>query len=350
MKAFRKLVSCGLILIYLIIIAGAVVRMTGSGMGCPDWPKCFGYYIPPTQLKQVQWKPKHSYQKGAFIVHQNQLFKANNNLTSQDNFNPNQWSKYTKHNYSNFNALHTWIEYINRLVTVLSGIPILIMFICSWFFYKKDKRIAWVSLSVVIAMLIQAILGKLVVDTNLLPWRITVHMFVAFVIVAQMIYLRYIAVEDISNNKIFIPKNNNLKLLVATVVGLTLIQVVLGTQVRQFVDYQIKSLGENGNASQWLAHPTITFYVHRSFSILIFIVNILLWIKAKSLNIINHILIKSNIVLIVMEILTGILMYYFDFPFLSQPLHLVLASLLFGSQFLLLIKISHNKDPRALIN
>ena len=65
---FSKTVQVSILSVYLIFLAGAIVRMTGSGMGCPDWPKCFGYYIPPTSEEQITWKPNTSYEQGFIII------------------------------------------------------------------------------------------------------------------------------------------------------------------------------------------------------------------------------------------------------------------------------------------
>ena len=77
---FRKVAKISLVLVYLVIIAGAVVRMTGSGMGCPDWPKCFGYFIPPTDVSELQWRPGKSYKQGQVIIKNEELRVANSDF------------------------------------------------------------------------------------------------------------------------------------------------------------------------------------------------------------------------------------------------------------------------------
>ncbi len=336
-KYFRPLVITSIILIYLIIIAGAVVRMTGSGMGCPDWPKCFGYYIPPTSASQIQWQPNNKYERGVIVIINEELKIAPKDFVSAETYNSKNWEKYTKHDYAIFNVWHTWIEYINRLVTVLSGIPILLMFILSLNYWKTNKQIPIFAMITILAMGFQAWLGKVVVDSNLLPLRITIHMVMAFVILAILLYILYQTKERITLNKFPIA----FKAVLIFSVILTLIQVALGTQVRQYVDEQIKQLGELAK-SEWLNPPTLTFYIHRSFSVVIVLVNAWLFLQNRKqrlgLNKLNWVLIFIGF-----EALTGILMYYFDFPFLSQPLHLVLASLLFGVQFFILLEVFKSK-------
>jgi len=316
----------------LVIIAGAVVRMTGSGMGCPDWPKCFGYYIPPTEITEVQFQADREYKKGQVIIVDESLMTAEQDFKTGSIYNTQDWVKYTKHDYAIFNPWHTWIEYINRLFGALAGIAVLIMAFLSLKYWQENKKITLLSWLSVFLMGFQGWLGATVVYSVLSPIKITIHMVMALVIVALILYLLHIS-KPKSITKIGLKSFRSLTLFA---VIFTLIQIVLGTQVRQFVDEQIKIVGYN-MPEQWLSKPSIIFYIHRSFSILVLILNLLIWWQNKKLNLGFN---KVNWILafIGLEIITGIAMYNFDFPALSQPLHLVIATLLFGVQFYILLE------------
>ena len=337
-QQFRTLAKSALFLIYLVIIAGAVVRMTGSGMGCPDWPKCFGYFIPPTHESELLFKPNHDYKKGVMILNNSEEFLvAKRDFKSSNILDKKNWSVYSTHNYVVYNPLHTWIEYINRLIGALSGIPILILGIWSLWFFRTNKRITIIALLTVFGMGFQAWLGKTVVDSNLAPYKITIHMVVALLIVAFILYLIF---ASKSTFKIQIFNSTFHKVLTAALI-LSLIQIVLGTQVRQFVDEQTKLIGYD--KILWLAAPELNFYIHRSTSILVLLLNGYLWFSNKKHQLGFK---KINLVMVCigLEIWTGILMYYFDFPFLSQPLHLVIASILFGIQIYIYLELYHRKQ------
>ena len=122
-----------------------------------------------------------------------------------------------------------------------------------------------------------------------------------------------------------------LKRLIAFSMFVMLIQILIGLKVREFIDIKIDLYGfENKNL--WLSNPELNFFIHRSFSIFILISNFLLFYLAKKLNT-NTKWITIILVLIFSEIIAGASMYYFSFPLLSQPLHLLTAILIFGAQF-----------------
>ncbi len=332
-QKFLKLAKTALVLVYLVIVAGAVVRMTGSGMGCPDWPKCFGYLIPPTQAEQLQWQDGKEYKKGQVIIQNETLRVAKEDFTTESSYNESNWEPYTKHEYALFNPWHTWIEFINRLLGALAGLATLILAVYSLNFWRSHRRLVVLSWLVVIGMGFQAWLGATVVYSVLEPVKITIHMVMALVLVAIILYLIYYAG---AKPRTSVP-SEFLRKAVWVSLGLTLVQIVLGTQVRQFVDEQIDIVGEQAK-SLWLQHPTLQFYIHRSFSILVFLLNgyLFYYIKKHQLGFQK---IRIVILLLVMEVATGIAMYYVDFPFGSQPLHLVLASILFGVQFYLVLEM-----------
>jgi cytochrome c oxidase assembly protein subunit 15 len=61
---FQKFSLITIVLLFSVILAGAIVRSSGSGMGCPDWPKCFGRYVPPTSSADLPKDYKEKYVEG----------------------------------------------------------------------------------------------------------------------------------------------------------------------------------------------------------------------------------------------------------------------------------------------
>ncbi|MGJ8685544.1 MAG: COX15/CtaA family protein [Nonlabens sp.] len=334
-RNYRVALRWSIAIIYLIIIAGAVVRMTGSGMGCPDWPKCFGYYIPPTETSELEFSPDTPYKKGMVIIHDEELRVAKKDFFTTTSYQEADWNAYTKHDYAVFNVYHTWTEYVNRLIGALGGLVVLIMCVFSLKYWKKRKKITILSIVALLAMLIQAVIGKIVVDTNLSPALITIHMIVALLIVGLLIYLLH-EVQPVDNR--YEAQSSFYNLAVILIV-LTLIQVALGTQVRQYLDHQIDELGYPF-LSIWLEeNAPLVFLVHRSFSILL--LGLHGWFVYKAIKFLGHPRRYYGwlMALLLLTIFTGVLMNYVDFPFGSQAAHLVLASIILGVQFYLMMRL-----------
>ncbi len=326
---FPLIVKITLASLYLIFLAGSFVRMTGSGMGCPDWPKCFGYYIPPTSEEQITWQSNTTYKKGMIIIKDEVLFVSQSEVKTLAEFNPKNWKKYTKHDYAKFNKFHTWTEYINRLTTVLSGFVFLFLVVGAFLNRKENRWILPLALVAFFLMLVEAVLGKIVVDTNLKPTIITIHMVVGLVIIALILKLLFI----ISEKKTMYQYHSFFNKLLILSVIFSLVQIALGTQVRQFIDEQVKLFGfENKEYS--LMNPSFKFYFHRSFTIAIILVNLGMFYLNQVKNL-GYRLVNWILLLLFLETITGILMYYADFPIGTQAIHLLSGALLFGVQFYL---------------
>ena len=334
---YRKTII-SIVIVYLVILAGGIVRMTGSGMGCPDWPKCFGFLIPPTERSQLEWKSNSEYNKNQIVIIDETLFYANDKFKSKNKFEMSNWSEYTKHDYSKFNVYHTWIEYINRLIGAIAGLSVLILFVNSLKFLKTKKIITGLSFLALIAIIFQAWLGKMVVDSNLMANTITVHMLMAIVLL--FILFSILAISNPSKKSVRISRNISILVLISIV--LLLIQIITGTEVRKFIDIKMELLNYT-EKERWLENITSSFSFHRSFSWAIIIVNSLIYfyarksgLKLKIIHIVNS--------LIFFQISSGIIMYYFHFPFSSQPIHLLISTMIISIQFyfLLLYKTSKN--------
>ena len=127
----------------------------------------------------------------------------------------------------------------------------------------------------------------------------------------------------------------NFFLIIAVI--LMLIQISLGISVREFIDNQIDIFGFE-KKDFWLNKPELNFYIHRTFSLLVFLSNFYLLLMAKKSKI-DLKFIKMINLLILIEIIIGASMYYFSFPILTQPIHLLISIFILSLQFYWLLKL-----------
>jgi len=336
---YRNLVTVTLIAVYLLILAGGIVRSTGSGMGCPDWPKCFGQWVPPTSVDQL---PEDYQEFYAEYRHQKNIkFAKYLDVFGYSEIGKAILEDETIREEAAFNPSKTWTEYVNRLLGALVGFLIILCVLGSVQYIRQSKTIFILAFSSLVLVLIQGWIGSVVVSTNLLSWLITLHMVLALVILAVLTSLYFVVHKNRGQVSTLLQKKGKLSYLLIVAMGMILIQIVLGTQVRESLDIVADRLGEALRGS-WIEGLGVEFYIHRSFSIAIVIVHIyLLFELFKVKNGLNDIYrnVKILMSLIILEILSGTIMAYFAIPFWAQPIHLVLGSMIFGIQFYIFLQV-----------
>ena len=185
-KRFIRINLIAIISLFVLILAGGVVRSSGSGMGCPDWPKCFDQYVPPTHISQLAEGYQQKYV--AHRIAKNERFAHTLDILGYGDLALRIREDKSILQPEEFNAAKTWTEYINRLIGALTGVFLLGCLLFSFPYLKSRKRIFLLSLFNVFLVGFQAWMGSIVVSTNLLAWIVTVHMLLALAIVAISIY------------------------------------------------------------------------------------------------------------------------------------------------------------------
>lgn len=331
-KRYRTWGVITLVSLYLLVFVGGIVRSTGSGMGCPDWPKCFGQWVPPTDIEQLPFNYKEVYSEKRKLKNL-KLAKllSNFNLISTPESSLADERMYKE---EDFNATKTWIEYLNRVLGVLVGFTILILAFLSLQFVKVDWVITLNTFLSLFLVGLEGWIGSLVVSTNLLPFAVTVHMFLAIILIGL---LTYTVIRSQKNTFEIQPFSSKLLVAIAGLAILTSLQILLGSSVREGVDL-IASNFDYKNRELWISNLGPVFYVHRSISILILIANIyFLYLVQSTIGVLSfayRITLWFNI-LLWLEVSFGVAMAYLAIPPFLQPLHLVFSCLILGLQFTL---------------
>lgn len=319
MVIFRKLGVWTIAAVYVLILVGGIVRATGSGMGCPDWPKCFGSWVPPTHISQLPDNYKEIF--GAKLKGEIE-----------------------------FNAVKTWVEYINRLIGVTIGFLIFATFIASIrSFWTKDRTIVWLSFIAFVLVGFEGWLGSKVVSSELHPVMITLHMLLSVIIVFVLLYAvarsftKIIKVEDVK-------EAGSISFLLTALMLVTLGQILLGTQVREMVDHVAITMGQSLR-SEWVANLGGKFEMHRWFSLIVTALHVVFFYRILKNNADKGIIYKFSvglIVLIAIEMISGLLLAYLGFLAYAQPIHLTVAILMLGIQFVIYLLLNKERVFRGV--
>ncbi|MEE9553226.1 MAG: COX15/CtaA family protein [candidate division Zixibacteria bacterium] len=308
MGNFRRFAFLTTIATYLLIFIGGLVRVSGAGLGCPDWPKCFGRWIPPMNLYQLP-----------------------------ANIDP-----------SAFNFTLAWIEYFNRLVGMTIGILILITAILAIKYYRHIKSIVYPSIAAALLVAYQGWQGSQIVLSKLEPLIVSVHLVLALIIVSLLIYVTqkayYIEQGNNSVNGLF-PRKIGIE--VAILWGATILQIVFGTQVRSAVENLQKSHPLSPD-STILGMIGAVNYIHMILGVLVigFTFHIAHIILKKSDEI--PILVKQSVygmvILMIAQLVIGFLLIAVGMPALTQVFHLWMASLFVGLNLVLYTAVRRTGD------
>jgi|YNPBryulayer2012_1023412.scaffolds.fasta_scaffold05751_3 cytochrome c oxidase assembly protein subunit 15 len=288
---FQKWATATMFAVYFLIFIGGLVRVSGAGLGCPDWPRCYGLWIPPTNVQQL----------------------------------PPQYDPLT------FNPVLTWIEYLNRLVGVVVGFFILILAGLAVKNFSKQVKILVPSLASLVLVVFQAWLGKIVVTSDLHPFIVTLHLVMALVIVSLLIYvvmqareLHHREVERLTNDK-------QSKIVLGLWVAVML-QIVLGTQVRETLEWLAREYPLL-NEFDWLERARGIGIAHSIYGTLLTIA--IVWIGRKQLkeNRFSRLLsdvVKFSMAIALAQVGVGGLLVKLGIPQAVQVFHQWMSSLLVG--------------------
>ncbi|WP_436516682.1 COX15/CtaA family protein [Ekhidna sp. To15] len=319
--------------VFVLILVGSIVRVMGAGMGCPDWPKCFGSYIPPTTSEALPENYQDVFREQR-ISKNERLARLFNNLGYSD-----LSARITQDPAvlleQEFDVTKAWIEYINRLVGVLIGLFVFMNMVWSLSFRKQSVWIPIMGISIFFLTGFQGWVGSLVVSTNLLHGFITFHMILALVIVAMLIWM---------NVRVKSLKTFDHSILFSISLMMTILfipQLILGTEVRGTIDDLLISAIER---NEWSNSLSSSFFIHRSYSWLILVGSVAIAIYARKTQVDWLKKASASLVLLVfLVMIAGIGMARFSFPFWLQPLHLILAVGIFSLLFYLTLRLKLQK-------
>jgi cytochrome c oxidase assembly protein subunit 15 len=269
MSLFQKSATAALVAVIVLICVGAIVRVTGAGMGCPDWPRCWGRLIPPTRVEQIDIS-KLDYQK---------FQKA----AARHGLEPSAVTP--EHILESFNPVHTWIEFFNRLTSLPVGFFSMAALVLALLRERRRPLVRPAAFVSVVLVGVNAWMGARVVSSNLMPGVLTIHMALAMLVVIPMTFMAWRGCEQpwtIAGDEAF---RQRMRWITGLLLVLIFVEGVLGTRIRELNSNLAKTHLGMGRA-EWIGilEHTWAYLIHRSFSWLILATAAFAWWRSRQVG------------------------------------------------------------------
>ncbi len=306
------LVTIGLT--YALITVGAIVRVSGAGMGCPDWPRCFGLLVPPTSIDELPLPGTYAYPPG--------------------------WS------VESFDPLMTWIEFLNRLLGMLVGFAILATLISAIRAHRRRRGVLWPVVGAFVGVLYAAWLGGRVVAHELAPWIVTAHLLSAIAVVSLLVIATVNAISAVATKT---TTTDAVSRLAWGAAALALVQGALGTQVRGILEDTARHRPELARAA-WIGEVGFIDLAHRGLALAVAAAVVAVFIVVRKKRGEQRALARaatSAVVLVGVQIAVGAALANAGLPKALQVFHLLAAALLLGA---LTTTAMLARGPQALLD
>ncbi|MBK1817315.1 COX15/CtaA family protein [Luteolibacter yonseiensis] len=314
MTRFQKLATGALVSVLVLMFVGAIVRVTGAGMGCPDWPTCWGCLIPPTKVEDVDFSklPIERFKK-----------KAANMGRDPDSISVESLRQ-------EFNPRHVWTEFINRMSSMPVGFFSLATFIAAFWQRQKRPLVFWMAFTSLAVVLINAWMGARVVYSGLAPGVLTAHLALAMSLLGTLCYCAWRGTDDpwrIGMNTDALGKS---RIAVTVLLAVILTEGILGSQIREMTDELAKS-HSNAPRSSWIAEleHSWVYLFHRSFSWVVLVATLWAWALAKRHRVGGAGKVERTVLgIVIAQMVLGLVMAQVHIYSWVQVLHVGLSAIL----------------------
>ncbi len=272
---FYKSAIITIILLYTLVLVGGFVRITESGDDCPDWPKCYGSWLPPMTIDDIP-----------------------------EEFNPTQDKVYG-----------SWIEYFNRLLGVILGISMLYTFYKSIKVYKYDRQIfygSFISLTmVIIAGWVGGQIAQNIDGNNVMSqYSVSIHLYIAMITLISIVYTTnrsFLLINKDCEKNNYYTKESYYMFFAILVINLLL--VFSGSFIRTYIDDDsIKKISYFLRMEYYVENTGIIKFAHPILGFSMLALLGLLWNHVNNLSKSSSIvksLLSILLILIMVQIIIG---------------------------------------------